>query len=63
MMPFIQITKINNNMLISRNWLQSHFEIELPSAQEIAEKSMKIASEICVYTNDNLIIESIKIKE
>ena len=32
-------------------------------AQEIAEKSMKIASEICVYTNDNLIIESIKIKE
>ncbi len=33
------------------------------SAQEIAEKSMKIASEICVYTNDNLIIESIKIKE
>ena len=33
------------------------------SAQEIAEKSMKIASEICVYTNDNLVIESIKIKE
>ena len=33
------------------------------SAQEIAEKSMKIASQICVYTNDNLIIESIKIKE
>ena len=32
-------------------------------AQEIAEKSIKIASEICVYTNDNLIIESIKIKE
>ena len=33
------------------------------SAQEIAERSMKIASEICVYTNDNLIIESINIKE
>ena len=33
------------------------------NAKEIAEKSMKIASEICVYTNNNLIIESIKIKE
>ena len=33
------------------------------SAKEIAERSMKIASEICVYTNDNLIIESINIKE
>ena len=30
------------------------------SAKEIAEKSMKIASDICVYTNDNIVIETLK---
>lgn len=30
------------------------------SAKEIAEKSMKIASDICVYTNGNIIIETLK---
>ena len=29
------------------------------SAKEIAEKSLKIASEICVFTNDNITIETI----
>jgi ATP-dependent HslUV protease subunit HslV len=29
------------------------------SAREIAEKSMKIASEICIYTNDNFTIEEL----
>lgn len=29
------------------------------SAEEIAEKSLKIASEICVYTNDNIKVEAI----
>lgn len=29
------------------------------SAEEIAVKSLKIASEICVYTNDNIKVESI----
>lgn len=29
------------------------------SAREIAEKSLKIASEICVFTNDNLVIEEL----
>ena len=28
------------------------------SAEEIARKSMKIAAEICVYTNDNLVVET-----
>lgn len=28
-------------------------------AKEIAEKAMKIASEICVFTNDNIIIEEV----
>ena len=29
-------------------------------AEEIAKQSLKIASEICVYTNGNMIIESIE---
>ena len=29
------------------------------SAKEIAYKSLKIASEICVYTNDNIIVEEL----
>jgi ATP-dependent HslUV protease, peptidase subunit HslV len=29
------------------------------SAEEIAQRSMKIAAEICIYTNDNIIIESV----
>jgi ATP-dependent HslUV protease, peptidase subunit HslV len=29
------------------------------SARDIAERSMKIASEICVYTNDKIIIETL----
>jgi ATP-dependent HslUV protease subunit HslV len=30
------------------------------TAEEIARQSLKIASEICVYTNDNITVESIK---
>ena len=30
------------------------------SAREIAEKSMKIAGEICIYTNDHVTIEELK---
>jgi ATP-dependent HslUV protease subunit HslV len=29
------------------------------SAREIALEAMKIASEICIYTNDNLVIEEL----
>ena len=29
------------------------------SADEIAQKSLKIASEICVYTNDNIKVETV----
>lgn len=29
------------------------------SAEEVARKAMKIAAEICVYTNDNLTVESL----
>ncbi len=34
-------------------------EIEGLSVREVAERSMKIAADICVYTNDNLVIESL----
>ena len=30
------------------------------TAREIAEKSLKIASDICIYTNSNIIVEEIK---
>jgi ATP-dependent HslUV protease subunit HslV len=30
------------------------------SAREIAEKSLRIAGKICIYTNDNLMIEELK---
>jgi len=30
------------------------------SAKEIAEKSLKIAGNICIYTNQNLIIEELE---
>jgi ATP-dependent HslUV protease subunit HslV len=33
--------------------------VEGLSAEEIARRAMKIAAEICVYTNDNVIIETI----
>jgi ATP-dependent HslUV protease subunit HslV len=29
------------------------------SAEEIAKKAMKIAADICIYTNDNIVIESL----
>ena len=31
-------------------------------AEEIVRKSLGIASDICIYTNDNIIIETLKIK-
>lgn len=32
------------------------------SAEEIARKSMKIAAEICVYTNENLVVETLDVE-
>jgi len=29
------------------------------SAREIAEKAMRIASEICIYTNDRITVEEL----
>ncbi|OJW49050.1 MAG: HslU--HslV peptidase proteolytic subunit [Alphaproteobacteria bacterium 41-28] len=36
------------------------FDIEGHTAQVIAEKAMGIAAEICVYTNSNIVLESIE---
>lgn len=36
-------------------------DLEL-TAEEIARKSMKIAAEICVYTNDNLVVETLDVE-
>jgi len=35
------------------------YDIKESSAEDIAMKSMKIASEICIYTNNNIIMEKI----
>jgi len=32
------------------------------SAEEIARRAMKIAADICIYTNDNIVIESLNTK-
>lgn len=34
-------------------------DVEGMTAKQIAEKAMKIAADICVYTNDNVVIESL----
>jgi len=34
-------------------------DVEGLSAQQIAEKSMKVAADLCIYTNSNFVIESI----
>ena len=31
-------------------------------AEQVVRKSLQIASEICIYTNDNIIIESLEIE-
>ena len=35
------------------------FAIDEMSAEEIVKKSMKIASDLCVYTNNNIVIETL----
>ena len=35
------------------------FEIEGLSAAQIVEKAMEIASDLCIYTNKNVIVEKI----
>jgi ATP-dependent HslUV protease subunit HslV len=35
------------------------FSIDDMSAEEIVKKSMKIAADLCVYTNNNIVIETL----
>jgi ATP-dependent HslUV protease subunit HslV len=45
-----------NYALSAARALKAHSDL---SAQEIVRESMKIASEICVYTNDHIMVESL----
>jgi len=33
------------------------------SAEQVAEKAMKIAASMCIYTNDQFMVESLKMEE
>ena len=33
------------------------------SAEDVAKKAMQIASEMCIYTNDNFLMESLAMEE
>ncbi|MBA4749813.1 MAG: ATP-dependent protease subunit HslV [Alphaproteobacteria bacterium] len=37
------------------------YDIDGLSAKEIAERSMKVAADLCIYSNSNIIVESIEI--
>ncbi len=37
----------------------AYMESSTLSAKEIAEKSLRIAGKICIYTNDNVIVEEL----
>jgi ATP-dependent HslUV protease subunit HslV len=52
----IAIGSGGNYALASARALLKHTEL---SAPEIARESLRIASEICVYTNDNIIVEEL----
>ena len=38
----------------------AYLENEKLTAAEVAEKSLKIAASICIYTNDNIIVEEVR---
>ncbi|MEJ8302531.1 ATP-dependent protease subunit HslV [Saccharibacillus sacchari] len=52
----IAIGSGGNFALSAARALKRHAELD---AKEIAEASLKIAAEICVYTNDNIIVEEL----
>ncbi|CAM3437630.1 MULTISPECIES: ATP-dependent protease subunit HslV [Saccharibacillus] len=52
----IAIGSGGNFALSAARALKRHAELE---AKEIAEASLRIAAEICVYTNDNIIVEEL----
>ena len=54
--PFIAIGSGGNYAYAAANGLYNHTDM---TAEEIVRESLKIASSICVYTNDHLTIESL----
>lgn len=56
------VCAIGSGGLYAQSAAKALLDIEGLSAMDIALKSMKIASELCLYTNDNFTIESLKKK-
>ncbi len=54
---FVAIGSGGNFAYAAANGLFNHTEM---SAEEIVRESLKIASSICVYTNDNISVETLK---
>jgi ATP-dependent HslUV protease subunit HslV len=55
------VVAIGSGGLYAQSAAKALLDIEDLTAMEIALKSMRIASELCVYTNNNFTIESLKI--
>jgi ATP-dependent HslUV protease subunit HslV len=53
------ILGIGSGGIYAQSAAKALFEIESLSTEEIAKKAMKIAEELCIYTNDNTTIDSI----
>ena len=54
------VVAIGSGGLYAQSAAKALIDIEGLNAMDIALKSMKIASELCVYTNDKFTIESLK---
>lgn len=54
------VVAIGSGGLYAQSAAKALLDIEGMSAMDIALKSMKIASELCLYTNDVFTIESLK---
>ena len=50
---------IGSGGLYAQSAAKALLDVEGMTARMIAEKSMKIAAELCVYTNDNFVIKEL----
>ena len=53
---------IGSGGIYAQSAAKALYEIESLSTEEVALKAMKIAADLCIYTNSNFTIESIDIK-
>lgn len=56
------LISIGSGSISAKSSAQALIENTNFSAKEIVEKSLKIASEICIFTNNKFIIEELKYK-